>query len=47
MSNAELGQELLDHGLIAWTIETLLTDPEAEPDQAKWEIQVAFKIYGN
>jgi effector-binding domain-containing protein len=28
-------------------IETLLTDPEAEPDQAKWQIQVAIKIFSN
>lgn len=28
-------------------IETLLTDPEAQPDQAKWETAVAIKIYGN
>lgn len=28
-------------------IETLLTDPAEEPDQAKWETAVAIKIYGN
>ena len=28
-------------------IETLLTDPEREPDQAKWITKVAIKIFGN
>ena len=33
-----------DGDAFAGRIETLLTDPEAEPDQSKWKTQVAIKV---